>query len=234
MLFLLVNEGDGAPARKGRPRIRPKASPPTVNRRIPEWTAIVPVTASTATELPDETKDTDKKGTKKKQPKKTPRGSTKSAVFESFTAVAESKLKQPFLIYFYLPEDEKAVKLDKACGAFEEAMANAAAFHISIEAFGRYTCDAKKLDKKLRTQYARTVPYLVLFDHTGRKVYALTRFPRSEKSLVKKLEAIKKRADKALGKASPPKGKAKRSKAAKKEKGLEKKGGDENGEGEER
>jgi len=105
------------------------------------------------------------------------------------------------MIYFYWPDEGKKGKSATACATFEKNLAAASDFQTAAADFGCYKCNAKDLDKKLKSKYGVKTPLILFFDAAGKKVHKLTKFPKSDKSLVKKLEKIKKDSDKAVEKA---------------------------------
>jgi hypothetical protein len=149
-------------------------------------------------------------------------------LFDIFRETAEMKGQKPIMIYFFWPEEEKVSTAGKACAAFERQLAAAKGFAAVSERFARFTCDANALDKKLRSLYAPTAPRLVVFDPTGKRLAAITRFPSSEKVLVKKFEAVAKACEKQIakesGKTSEPKTKKKSAPKKKSTRTAKKKG----------
>jgi hypothetical protein len=125
----------------------------------------------------------------------------KATVFEHFSATAECKLEKPFVIYFYWPDEGKMDKDAVACGEFEKGLAAASNVQGALGEFGCYKCNAKDLDKTLKSKYGVKVPLIVVFDATGKKVHTINKISKDDKSIAKKLESIKKASDKAAEKA---------------------------------
>ncbi len=131
----------------------------------------------------------------------------KPTVFDYFPGTAVDKMSTPFIIYFYKPNKGKEDKTALACAEFEKKMAAAEKFDEATDEFGCYRCNAKDLDAKVIKKFKVKVPSLLVFIATGKKVYTLTKFPNSDKSLAKKLKKIKKTSDKAVEAAEKKNGK---------------------------
>ena len=123
-----------------------------------------------------------------------------ATVFEHFSATSECKMNKPFVIYFYWPDEGKMEKTAAACSVFEKGLAEASNVQSALGEFGCYKCNSKDLDKKLKTKYATKIPSILVFDATGKKVHTVTKVSKSDKTLAKKLESIKKASDKAVEK----------------------------------
>jgi hypothetical protein len=125
----------------------------------------------------------------------------KATVFEHFSGATECKMDKPFVIYFYWPDEGKMERTAVACSKFEKSLAAASNLQSALGNFGCYKCSAKDLDKKLKSKYSAKPPTIVVFDATGKKVYSITKISKSDKTVAKKMESIKKASDKAVEKA---------------------------------
>jgi hypothetical protein len=206
LLYCLRVDAAGAPG-KAAPK---KATPPavaTVERNLPSWTA-----------------------TRGALPKDAKKVTGKETVFDLFVETAACKMQKPFVVYFYWPEDDKAnPTLNKKCAALEKSLSEAPLTRQAIASFGRFLCNAQKLDKKIKSKFAATVPAIQVYDPAGKKLQSLTSIG-NDKALAKQLETIKKNAEKLVGKASAVDEKAKKGESASK-KVVKKKGGEEDGAG---
>ena len=199
VLLFPGGESRGAPPKKRRAR----PEPTRLVRALPAWTKIAVADAPAVTEDPGEQEGAAKKSSKKKtakkkttKPKITKSSSAKKTLFDLFEQTAECRLRKPFVIYFYWPEEIKPTTVEKTCALFEKKLAAAAGVEQTLSSFGRFICNAKELPKKVKVSLAPSAPRLAVYDPSGKRVYMVTRFPASEKPLVKKLETIKTLADK--------------------------------------
>lgn len=167
---------DECPGQGRRPK-QPKPEPKGPERNVPGWTEV-------SGSIPDDKEE-----------------AKKATVFEHFSATAECNMSKPFMVYFYWPDEGKKDKNATACAAFEKNLAAASDFQTAAADFGCYKCNAKDIDKKLKSKYGVKTPLLLFFDATGKKRHKITKFPKSDKSLVKKLKKIKENSDKAVEKA---------------------------------
>lgn len=183
LLVLLLAAGvavalcfDECPGQGGR-QPSPKPQPKGPERSIPGWT-------EAPGGIPEDKEE-----------------ARKAKVFEHFAATSECRMDKPFVIYFYWPDEGKMEKTAAACSVFEKGLASASNVQSALGEFGRYQCNSKDLDKKLKTKYASKIPSILVFDATGKKVHTITKMSGSDKTLAKKLESIKKASDKAVEKA---------------------------------
>lgn len=162
---------------QGRRQPKPKEEPKGPERSVPGWT-------DTSGSIPDDKKE-----------------AKKATVFEHFSATAECKMNKPFVIYFYWPDEGKKEKNAVACSKFEKSLAAASNVESALGDFGCYKCNAKDLDKKLKSKYSVKIPSIVVFDALGKKKHSITKISKSDKTLAKKLNKIKEDSDKAVEKA---------------------------------
>lgn len=173
-LALCFDECSGQGGRPGQPKPDQPKGP---ERSIPGWTEV-------SGSIPDDKEE-----------------AKKATVFEHFSGTADCKMDKPVVIYFYWPDEGKMEKTAVACSKFEKGLAEAANLQSALSSFGCYKCNAKDLDKKLVSKYSAKAPVIVVFDATGKKVYNFNKASKSDKTVAKKMESIKKASDKAVEKA---------------------------------
>ncbi len=173
-LALCFDECTGQGGRPGQPK---PAQPKGPERSIPGWTEV-------SGSIPDDKTE-----------------ASKATVFEHFSGTAECKMEKPFVIYFYWPDEGKMEKNAVACSKFEKGLAEASNLQSALGSFGCYKCSVKDLNKKLISKYGAKPPVIVVFDATGKKVYNFNKVSKSDKTVAKKMESIKKASDKAVEKA---------------------------------
>jgi hypothetical protein len=162
---------------QGRPAQPKPSEPKGPERSVPGWTEV-------SGSIPDDKTE-----------------ARKATVFEHFSGTAECKMDKPFVIYFYWPDEGKMERTAVACSKFEKGLGEASNFQAALGSFGCYKCSVKDLDKKLISKYSAKPPAIIVFDAMGKKVYSITKISKSDKSVAKKMESIKKASDKAVEKA---------------------------------
>ncbi len=127
-----------------------------------------------------------------------------TTLFEDFKDIADLKLTRPVIIFFFTTDDgtETTKKKAEKCAGLQANVLNKPEFISLAEEFVQFKVHVALLNEPLEKKYkATSIPAVVFFDCTGKRLYSFKNPKLELKTILKKMKGFLKKSEKAKKKA---------------------------------